>query len=104
MQKRTALETQMNAVGSFEGEMSDLIELAEMATEEGDNESLDETQELMSNLRDKAQNAEIEALLSGEADSNDCFVEIHPGAGGTESNDWASMLLRMYVRWAGQRG
>jgi len=104
MQKRTALETQTNAVGSFEGEMSDLIELAEMATEEGDNESLDETQELMSNLRDKAHNAEIEALLSGEADSNDCFVEIHPGAGGTESNDWASMLLRMYVRWAGQRG
>ncbi|WP_411820513.1 peptide chain release factor 2 [Hyphococcus formosus] len=104
MQKRTSLENQMNAVGNFESELEDLTALAEMATEEGDEESLDETQELMTALRDKAQNAEIEALLSGEADGNDCFVEIHPGAGGTESNDWASMLLRMYVRWAGQRG
>lgn len=59
---------------------------------------------MMTGLRDRAAKAEIEALLSGEADANDCFLEIHPGAGGTESNDWAAMLLRMYVRWAQRRG
>ncbi len=104
MQKRTALETQMNAVGEIQSELDDLVGLAEMAAEEGDDASLDETQELMTALHKRAAQAEIEALLSGEADANDCFVEIHPGAGGTESNDWAAMLLRMYVRWAGQRG
>ncbi len=102
MQKRNALEAQMNAIGEIDGELEDLVGLAELAAEEGDEASLDETQELMTALRDRAGKAEIEALLSGEADANNCFVEIHPGAGGTESNDWASMLLRMYVRWAEQ--
>lgn len=104
MQKRNALETQMNAIGEIDQELSDLSELAELAEAEDDEASLTETQELMTALRDRAAKAEIEALLSGEADGNDCFVEIHPGAGGTESNDWASMLLRMYVRWAEKRG
>ena len=104
MQKRNALESQMNAIGEFDQELNDLIELAEMASEEGDEESHSEAQNLLEALRDKTATAEIEALLSGEADANDCFVEIHPGAGGTESNDWASMLLRMYVRWADQHG
>ena len=94
----------MNAIGEIAGELDDLVELAELGAEENDETSLDETQELMTGLRDRAGQAEIEALLSGEADANDCFVEIHPGAGGTESNDWAAMLLRMYVRWAQQRG
>jgi peptide chain release factor 2 len=76
--------------------------LAELAAEEDDQASSDDVQELMTALRDRASKAEIEALLSGEADGNSCFVELHPGAGGTESNDWASMLLRMYVRWAAQ--
>ena len=104
MQKRNALESQMNAIGEIDQELNDLIELAELADEEGDQASLDETQGMVEVLRDRAAKAEIEALLSGEADGNDCFVEIHPGAGGTESNDWASMLLRMYVRWAEQHG
>lgn len=104
MQKRNALETQMNAIGEIDQELSDLSELAELAEAEDDEASLTETQELMTALRDRAAKAEIEALLSGEADGNDCFVEIHPGVGGTESNDWASMLLRMYVRWAEKRG
>ncbi len=104
MQKRNALEGQMNAIGEIDQEMNDLIELAELADEEGDEASLNETQDLIEVLRDRAAKAEIEALLSGEVDANDCFVEIHPGAGGTESNDWASMLLRMYVRWAEQHG
>jgi peptide chain release factor 2 len=104
MQKRMSLETQMSAVSAFQNELDDLAGLAEIAWEEDDDSSLDEAQEMLSALRDKAHKAEIEALLSGEADGNDCFVEIHPGAGGTESNDWAAMLLRMYVRWANQRG
>ncbi|MEO1136145.1 MAG: peptide chain release factor 2 [Pseudomonadota bacterium] len=104
MQKRTALENQMNAVGEIQTELDDLSGLAEMAWEESDESSLDEAQGLIADLRERAHKAEIEALLSGEADANDCFVEIHPGAGGTESNDWAAMLLRMYVRWAGQTG
>ena len=104
MQKRNALEAQMNAIGEMAQELEDLVALAELATDEGDDASLDETQEMMTDLRDRAAKAEIEALLSGEADANDCFVEIHPGAGGTESNDWAAMLLRMYVRWAQRRG
>ena len=104
MQKRTALDTQMNAVGAIQSELDDLVGLADMAWEEDDDASLDEAQTMITALRDRAYKAEIEALLSGEAYGNDCFVEIHPGAGGTESNDWAAMLLRMYVRWANQAG
>ncbi|MEM9015142.1 MAG: peptide chain release factor 2, partial [Pseudomonadota bacterium] len=100
MQERNALESQINAIGEMENELVDLTELAEMADEEGDEDSLDEAQNMLVALRTRAAKAETEALLSGEADANDCFVEIHPGAGGTESNDWAGMLLRMYVRWA----
>ena len=93
MQRRGALEAQINAVTDFQTELDDILGLAEMAEEEGDEASLDETQAMMAALTKKASKAEIEALLSGEADANDCFVEVHPGAGGTESNDWASMLL-----------
>ena len=104
MQKRNALEAHMNAIGEIEQELEDLSELTVLSEEEGDADSLEETHQLLIALRDRAGKAEIEALLSGEADGNDCFVEIHPGAGGTESTDWASMLLRMYVRWAQRRG
>ncbi len=102
MQKRNALDAQMNAIGAIAQELEDLVGLAELAAEEGDEASIAETREMLTALRDRAAKAETEALLSGEADGNDCFVEIHPGAGGTESNDWAAMLLRMYVRWAQQ--
>lgn len=100
MQKRNSLEGQMSAIGDIAGELEDLLGLAELAVEEGDEASLDETFELLTALADRAAKAETEALLSGEADANNCYLEVHPGAGGTESNDWASMLLRMYVRWA----
>jgi len=104
MQERNSLESQINAVGEMADELAEIFELAEMAEEEGDAASLDEAQLMLETLATKASKAEIEALLSGEADANDCFVEVHPGAGGTESNDWASMLLRMYVRWAQKSG
>jgi len=92
MRERNALDAQMTAIGEMSSELDDLIELAELADEEGDEAGLDEAQEMLAKLRARAGHAETEALLSGEADANDCFVEIHPGAGGTESNDWAGML------------
>ncbi|MGV6800626.1 MAG: peptide chain release factor 2 [bacterium] len=104
MQERTHLENQINALTDISTEMDDTLELAEMAEEEGDESTLDEMQASMEALRKKAAKAELEALLSGEADGNDCFIEIHAGAGGTESNDWANMLYRMYVRWAQKHG
>lgn len=104
MQERTSLETQIKAIGEIAGELDDLSALADMAEEEGDAASADDVLALMKALAERAGTAETEALLSGEADGNDCYLEIHPGAGGTESNDWAAMLLRMYVRWAQRRG
>ena len=104
MQERTALAGQIAAVGEIADELGELVDLAEMAEEEADEASLDEVRGLLTGLAERAAKAETEALLSGEADSNNCFLEVHPGAGGTESNDWASMLLRMYVRWAQKNG
>ncbi len=104
MQERTALETQIKAIGEIASELEDLSALADMAEDEGDAASADDVLTLMRALAERAGTAETEALLSGEADGNDCYLEIHPGAGGTESNDWAAMLLRMYVRWAQRRG
>lgn len=104
MQERTVLESQIKAIGDIATERDDLLALAEIAAEENDAESGDEILELISALAERASKAEVEALLSGEADANDCYFEIHPGAGGTESNDWAGMLLRMYLRWAQKHG
>jgi peptide chain release factor 2 len=104
MQERTALETQINAIAKMGGELDDVVALAELADADGDAAALDEAESMLRTLAGTAAQAETEALLSGEADANDCFVEIHPGAGGTESNDWAAMLLRMYLRWAQRRG
>lgn len=104
MQERTSLEAQIKAITEISSEREDLLGLAEIAAEEGDEGTGDEILKMMSALSERASKAETEALLSGEADGNDCYVEIHPGAGGTESNDWAGMLLRMYLRWAQKRG
>lgn len=102
MRERTSLDSQIKAVSEIFGESEDLVTLIEMAAEEGDDASRLEAEDQLQKLAAKAARAEAEALLSGEADANDCYIEIHPGAGGTESNDWAAMLLRMYVRWAQQ--
>lgn len=104
MQERTSLAGQMAAVSEIADELSDLLDLAELAESEGDDGALAEVDGLLRALADRAAKAETEALLSGEADRNNCYLEVHPGAGGTESNDWASMLLRMYVRWAQKGG
>jgi peptide chain release factor 2 len=100
MRERTRLATQIEAVQRIERERADALEFAEMAQAEGDDSSLDDAQVQLETLKAFAARAELEALLSGEADANDCFVEINSGAGGTESADWAAMLLRMYTRWA----
>src|SRR5690606_28228217 len=85
-------------------EMTDTVELIEMADAEGDEELATEGVESLAALADRADRDKVTALLSGEADGNDTYVEIHAGAGGTESQDWAEMLQRMYQRWAEKRG
>jgi peptide chain release factor 2 len=100
MRERTHLAGQVEAVRRLERELSDAVEFAEMAEAEGDQASLDDVSAQLAALKAQAARAELEALLSGEADASDCFVEINSGAGGTESADWALMLMRMYTRWA----
>jgi len=104
MRERQRLAGQVDAVRGLERGLEDAVALAEMADEEGDEDSLEEARAEMRAIKDRAARAELEALLSGEADGNDAYVEINSGAGGTESNDWAGMLLRMYSRWAQQHG
>ena len=104
MKERSGLETAFEDINSIDRDLTDNLELAELAEMDGDTSLLDEAALALTTLKDKASEAELRALLSGEADGNDCFVEIHPGAGGTEAQDWAEMLLRMYVRWANSRG
>ena len=104
MRERNKLASGIEGVQAFEREMNDAYELAEMAEAEGDVSLIDEAHEALKKLKVRADKAELEALLSGEADSNDAYIEINSGAGGTESQDWASMLLRMYARWAQAHG
>jgi peptide chain release factor 2 len=102
--ERSRLSAQVEAVQALERDLADAIGYAELADEEGDEASLEEARAQLKDIKDRAGRAELEALLSGEADGNDAYLEINSGAGGTESNDWAGMLLRMYSRWAGAHG
>jgi peptide chain release factor 2 len=103
MQQRDELDVQVNAVRDFAGQLRDNIELIELGEAEGDESIVVEADAAIASLRETARRLQIETLLSGEADHNDCYLEVHAGAGGTESQDWASMLLRMYTRWAERR-
>ena len=104
MRQRDELDVQVKAVRDFERQLRDNIELIELGEAEGDDDVVKEADAAIAALTDTARRLQIETLLSGEADANDCYIEIHAGAGGTESQDWASMLLRMYTRWAERRG
>lgn len=104
MRERTKLASQIEAVRVLERELTDTVELIELAEMEGDDALLNEAQESLEAARAKAGRAELEALLSGEADANDAYLEINAGAGGTEAQDWASIVRRMYVRWANAHG
>ncbi|MGH6951079.1 MAG: peptide chain release factor 2 [Vitreimonas sp.] len=104
MRERNRLESGIGSILSLERDLRDNLELAEMAEAEGDGALVDEAHANLRAAQERAAKAELEALLSGEADSNDAYVEINSGAGGTESQDWAEMLLRMYSRWASAHG
>ncbi|QDO98287.1 peptide chain release factor 2 [Ferrovibrio terrae] len=104
MRERTRLDRAVGTQRRLEAALNDSLELIEMGDAEGDQSVVDEAEAVIMGLSKEVAQARLESLLSGEADMNDCFVEVHAGAGGTESQDWASMLLRMYVRWAEQHG
>ena len=104
MRERQVLVDAMATHKSIKQDLSETVELIELGEMEGDEEIVAEAEESLMALALTAAEKELEALLNGEADSNDTFLEIHSGAGGTESCDWAAMLARMYVRWAEKRG
>ena len=104
MRERQVLVDAMATHKSIKQDLSDTVELIELGEMEGDEEVVAEAEESLMALALTAAEKELEALLNGEADSNDTFLEIHSGAGGTESCDWAALLARMYVRWAEKRG
>jgi peptide chain release factor 2 len=88
----------------MEQELEDQVTYIELGESENDQKTITEAEAALRKLKVEVSRRELEALLSGEADGNDCYLEVHAGAGGTESQDWANMLLRMYVRYAEQRG
>ncbi|WP_163272659.1 peptide chain release factor 2 [Chelativorans alearense] len=103
MRERQSLEENINAINGLSQSLDDNIELIELGEEEGDQAIVEEAETAIRSLRGEISARQMETLLSGEADGNDTYLEVHAGAGGTESQDWASMLLRMYTRWAERR-
>jgi peptide chain release factor 2 len=104
MQERTALDDRLSALSRIEQELDDQLTLIELGDAEDDQKVIAEAEGALRALKAEVARRELEALLSGEADANDAYLEVHAGAGGTESQDWANMLLRMYARWAEQHG
>ncbi len=104
MQERTALDEQLTALSRIEQELDDQVTLIELGEAEKDQGVIAEAEAALRKLKTEVARRELEALLSGEADHNNSYLEVHAGAGGTESQDWAGMLLRMYTRWAEQHG
>lgn len=100
LSEKNVLEENLTALQQSESTLSDLSELCELAEAENNQELVDEIVVQLEELKVKTRCGELEALLSGEADKDDAFLEIHAGSGGTEAQDWAEMLLRMYTRWA----
>jgi peptide chain release factor 2 len=104
MKERTRLQEAIGGQKKLESELDDAMALIELGESENDEPSIAEGEAMLRNLRDQIAKRRLETLLSGEADRNDAFVEVHAGAGGTESQDWAEMLARMYSRWAERKG
>ena len=104
MRERRRLDEAVNAVKAIQRERDDMIELMEMAEAEGDAALVDDGVASLGALAERAEKDKISALLAGEADANNSYIEVNAGAGGTESQDWAGMLQRMYTRWAERRG
>ncbi len=104
MRERDALDERLNALARMERELDDQLTMIELGESEKDEETVADAEAVLKKLKAEVARRELEALLSGEADANDAFLEVHAGAGGTESQDWAGMLMRMYVRWAEAHG
>ena len=104
MRERTRLEEGLKSIDQLTQDLEDNIELIEMGEAEGDEDVVAEAEAALEAAHKTAAKAELQTLLSGEADANDCYLEVHAGAGGTEAQDWAEMLLRMYTRWAESKG
>ena len=99
MRERTRLENGIKNIDEMEREVTDSVDLIKLGEIEEDGEVVAEAETTLAEIKEQAAKAELETLLSGEADANDCYLEVHAGAGGTEAQDWAEMLLRMYARW-----
>jgi peptide chain release factor 2 len=104
MRERTDLDEAVATILRLERDLADAIDLIELGEAEGDDGVVADGEETIRVLAAEAARRQVETLLSGEADQNDTFLEVHSGAGGTESQDWALMLMRMYTRWAERRG
>ena len=104
MRERASLEGRLGGYDALETGLNDNVELIELGEAEDDQDVVTEAEQALEALQKKARKLQVESLLSGEADGNNCFLEVHAGAGGTESQDWANMLLRMYTRWCDQNG
>ena len=104
MRERNRLERAISAYRSLENQLFDSLGLIELAEAEGDKEMVADAENSLLTLRPTAEAMKLESMLSGEADANDAYLEVHAGAGGTESQDWAEMLLRMYTRWSERHG
>ena len=104
MRERTRLESSLAEIHGLQSGLADNLELLELAEAEADQAVAEEAETALRDVQARAAKAELQTLLSGEADANDCYLEIHAGAGGTEAQDWAEMLLRMYTRWAEAHG
>jgi len=102
MRERNQLASRIEGVRRLEAEVADTLELLSLAEADGDETMIEESIATLRALAEQAKRRELESLLSGEADANDCYVEVNAGAGGTEAQDWAEMLVRMYMRWAEQ--
>src|SRR5262249_52889763 len=104
LKERGRLERSLSGYSAVERELTDTVELIALAEAESDEAMVADGVKTLAALRERAAKMELESLLSGEADANDCYLEIHAGAGGTEAQDWAEMLQRLYTRWAERHG
>ena len=104
MQERQRLEASIDGYRQLSQELQDCRDLIEMGEDEGDQATIDDAEAQLLTVQARAAKKQLESLLSGEADPNDAFIEINAGAGGTEAQDWAGMLLRLYTRWASAHG
>ncbi len=104
MRERTDLESRINGYLQLDRDLKDNVELIELGEMEGDQTVVTDAENTLRGLKDEIARQQVESMLSGEADANDTYIEVNSGAGGTESQDWTNMLLRMYTRWAEKRG